>query len=81
MRTWSGFVYVAFIIGGVIAYLVSESIDVDFLVPFAAGNFVYIAASDLLPEIRTETLPSRQLLLSAMFGLGLGALLLVALIS
>jgi zinc and cadmium transporter len=26
-------------------------IDVGFLVPFAAGNFLYIGASDLVPEL------------------------------
>jgi zinc and cadmium transporter len=41
----------AFPIGGLIAYLASERLDVGFLVPFAAGSFVYIGASDLVPEI------------------------------
>jgi zinc and cadmium transporter len=68
-----------FLIGGLVAYALSGDVDVDFLVPFAAGNFVYIAAADLLPEIRTETSLARQLVLTATFGLGLGVLLLVAL--
>lgn len=41
-----------FPLGGVLAYAASASLDVVFLVPFAAGNFLYIAASDLIPEIR-----------------------------
>ncbi|MEQ9412018.1 MAG: ZIP family metal transporter [Fuerstiella sp.] len=41
-----------FPIGGVIAYLASASIDIVFLVPFAAGNFLYIGATDLIPEIK-----------------------------
>jgi zinc and cadmium transporter len=28
--------------------------DVTFLLPFAAGNFLYIAAADLIPEIKHE---------------------------
>jgi zinc and cadmium transporter len=40
-----------FLVGGVFAYAVSVRIDVAFLVPFAAGNFLYIAASDLVPEV------------------------------
>lgn len=40
-----------FLVGGVIAYAVSASIDVTLLVPFAAGNFIYIGASDLVPEV------------------------------
>lgn len=40
-----------FPLGGVVAYLASQQFDVSFLVPFAAGNFIYIAASDLVPEV------------------------------
>jgi len=40
-----------FLIGGVAALLASATIDVTFLVPFAAGNFIYIGASDLVPEV------------------------------
>jgi zinc and cadmium transporter len=41
-----------FVLGGVIAWAASAAIDVWFLLPFAAGNFVYIAASDLIPEVK-----------------------------
>lgn len=41
-----------FPLGGVIAYAASFTVDVSWLVPFAAGNFLYIAASDLVPEIK-----------------------------
>jgi zinc and cadmium transporter len=40
-----------FLVGGIITYVASAAIDVAFLVPFAAGNFLYIAASDLVPEV------------------------------
>jgi len=40
--------------GALLAYLLSAAIDVTFLLPFAAGNFIYIAASDLIPEIKHE---------------------------
>jgi zinc and cadmium transporter len=40
-----------FLLGGLVAYAVSARIDVGFLVPFAAGNFLYIGASDLVPEV------------------------------
>lgn len=40
------------VVGGVIAYFLSIKIDVTFLLPFAAGNFIYIACSDLIPEIK-----------------------------
>lgn len=41
-----------FLAGGLLAYAVSFRLDVGFLIPFAAGNFIYIAASDLVPEIK-----------------------------
>jgi len=40
-----------FLIGGVLTYVVSVDSDLAFLVPFAAGNFLYISASDLVPEV------------------------------
>ena len=40
-----------FLAGGLTAYFVSFHVDVAFLVPFAAGNFIYIGASDLVPEV------------------------------
>lgn len=43
-----------FLVGGILAYTASLSIDVSFLLPFAAGNFLYIAASDLVPEVKQD---------------------------
>lgn len=40
-----------FLVGGIVAYAASPHIDTSFLVPFAAGNFIYIGASDLVPEV------------------------------
>jgi zinc and cadmium transporter len=40
-----------FLLGGMVAYVTSAQLDVAFLVPFAAGNFIYIGASDLVPEV------------------------------
>ena len=40
-----------FLLGAMVAYAASARIDVGFLVPFAAGNFIYIGASDLVPEV------------------------------
>jgi len=41
----------AFLVGGLLAWAASARIEVGFLVPFAAGNFIYIGASDLVPEV------------------------------
>jgi zinc and cadmium transporter len=62
-----------FLVGGVLAYTASLSIDVSFLLPFAAGNFLYIAASDLVPEVKQDRDLSVNLLhfLSLTAGAGL----------
>ena len=44
------------VLGGLIGYYFSTAGNsLIFLLPFAAGGFIYIAASDLIPEIRKET--------------------------
>lgn len=60
------------IIGGAIGYLLSNyfSGSTTFLLPFAAGGFIYIAASDLIPEIRKET-GKKSLTSFAVFILGI----------
>lgn len=42
------------VLGGVVGFLLSSSIEsfVPFLLPIAAGGFIYIASSDLIPELR-----------------------------
>jgi len=48
----------AFLLGGIVAYSVSFAFDVTFLLlPFAAGNFIYIAAAHLFPEIKHHDEP------------------------
>jgi zinc and cadmium transporter len=45
------------IIGAMISLLLNNRIEhlTLFLAPFAAGNFIYIASSDLIPELHKET--------------------------
>ncbi|WP_423202459.1 ZIP family metal transporter [Legionella impletisoli] len=45
-----------FPIGAIMAYLISSQINVSLLLPFAAGNFLYIAAADLIPQLRSKQL-------------------------
>jgi zinc and cadmium transporter len=42
--------------GGFVGYFISKSIEqvAVYLLPFAAGGFIYIAATDLVPEIKKE---------------------------
>jgi zinc and cadmium transporter len=43
-----------FLIGGLAIYFASSEINISYLLPFAAGTFIYIAAVDLIPEIKSN---------------------------
>lgn len=60
-----------FLVGGLTAYIASCKINVDFLVPFAAGNFLYIGASDLVPEINKHGNMKANLIHFASFATGM----------
>jgi zinc and cadmium transporter len=70
---------VAVVLGGVVGYLlygwIGESIV--FLLPFAAGNFVYIATTDLIPEIRFKQSLKRSFLRFVVFIIGMALMLLI----
>jgi len=68
-----------FLLGGLLVYAVSADIDVAFLVPFAAGNFIYIGAADLIPEIKKGRDVRANLAHFAAFCGGLGILLAIRL--
>ncbi len=65
------------VFGGLIAYFISTKIDVTFLLPFAAGNFIYIASSDLIPEIKQKSKLKINLIHFITFILGILLILLV----
>ena len=69
------------ILGGVAGYLLSQLSDtvVPFLLPFAAGGFMYIAASDLLPELKHEERLSRSLVHFLLFLIGIGIMFVTGL--
>jgi zinc and cadmium transporter len=69
-----------FLIGGIVAYLASFRLDVSFLVPFAAGNFIYIGASDLIPEVKSHVDARANLAHFAAFNIGIGLMLAVKLL-
>jgi len=69
------------VLGVVVALLIGtyiESLTV-FLIPFAAGNFIYIASADLIPEMHKTVKISRSLLQFLFFTLGIGIMFLVML--
>ena len=67
------------IIGGVIGYLASSIMEtsVIYLLPFAAGNFIYIAAADLIPEIKHQVSMSRSVVHFVVFLIGIAIMLAV----
>jgi len=69
------------ILGGIIGFLISERIGKDmlYLLPFAAGSFLYIACSDLIPEIKKKTGMKESLIHFFAFLLGIGLMLLTKL--
>jgi len=64
---------VTVILGGIAGYYLSSIIDDAsvLLLPFAAGNFIYIAASDLIPEIKHGEKMDRNLLHFFVFIIGI----------
>jgi len=51
---WNLVSALTFPLGAVLAYLASRNFEVSGLVLFGAGSFIYIAASDLIPEIKSS---------------------------
>ena len=53
------------ILGAVIALLIGKTVEniTIFLIPFAAGSFIYIAGSDLIPELHKEEFEWKKSLL------------------
>ncbi len=49
----------------------------SFLIPFATGNFIYIASSDLIPELHKETAVKKSVLQLICFVLGIGVMMLL----
>ncbi len=69
----------AAIAGTVIAILVSTYVSniTSYLIPFAAGSLIYIAGSDLIPELHKETKISKTLRQLLFFLLGIGIMMLL----
>jgi zinc and cadmium transporter len=68
-----------FLVGGLIAYTASTIVNVEFLVPFAAGNFLYIGASDLVPEVNKHGDIVQNLIHFASFTAGIALMWIIKL--
>ena len=69
-----------FLLGGITAYAASFHLDVAFLLPFAAGNFLCIGASDLVPEVNKQKNTGVALLYFLAFSLGIGLMWVIKVI-
>ena len=66
------------IVGGMVGYIFGASENfIRYLLPFAAGGFIYIAAADLLPELKKEKRMAKFLPSFLMFLIGLGLMLVL----
>jgi zinc and cadmium transporter len=67
------------VLGGLIGYYAIHSVEMlaSYLVPIAAGGFLYIGASDLLPEIKNEK--SNKRIVASLISFGIGILLMLQL--
>ncbi len=63
------------VVGGVTGFLLAGAEWFSFLLPFAAGGFIYIAASDLIPELHKEQSLKKSLLYFLFFILGISFML------
>lgn len=70
------------IAGGIFGYFFLEYAKslISFLIPFAAGGFVYIAASDLIPELRKEANLKKSLMIFGIFLVGITIMFAVRII-
>lgn len=69
-----------FLVGGMTVYFGSSILEINtnYLIPFGAGNFIYIAASDLIPLINKEDTLTKNVLHFGSFLLGLFGLYALA---
>lgn len=67
------------ILGGIVGYLASSIMETSiiYLLPFAAGNFIYIAAADLIPEIKHQVSLRRSSVHFIIFLIGISIMLAV----
>lgn len=70
------------VFGGIIGFLFLEKIGRSFifLLPFAAGNFIYIASSDLIPEIKNQGSLKKSIMSFVVFLAGIALMLFLKII-
>ena len=76
---WNLLVSLTAIIGGFVGYYAAVSVSAfaPYLIPIAAGGFIYIAASDLVPELKNAKSTKKTLATVITFLLGIVIMILV----
>jgi len=70
------------VIGGIVGFYLSESLNFQpYMLAFAAGGFIYIAASDLIPEIKKEGNLSKSAITYLLFLGGIIFMILIKLLT
>jgi zinc and cadmium transporter len=69
-----------FLCGGLTTYLLSGAVDATLLVPLAAGTFLYVGASDLVPEVNKASGLAGNVMHFAMFVVGVALMYVVSLV-
>jgi zinc and cadmium transporter len=68
------------VLGGLIGFFFAGSLGFSFLLPFAAGGFIYIAASDLIPELHKEASLKKSMFHFVFFLIGISLMLAIKLL-
>ena len=70
------------ILGAIVALLVGHAVTAlpHIVLPMTAGGFIYIAGSDLVPELHKEREPVKSLVQMLAIGAGVGLMLLLTLL-
>lgn len=69
----------AVVFGGIVGFFISAKINdyIVYLLPFAAGSFIYISCSDLIPEIKHQVGPQKAIIHFFVFLAGIGMMFLL----
>ncbi|MBI4354944.1 MAG: ZIP family metal transporter [Candidatus Omnitrophica bacterium] len=80
---WLNSLSATFAILGTVVALAAGHVVSDFphvILPITAGGFIYIAGSDLVPELHKERQPAKSLVQLLAIGVGVGLMLLLTLL-
>ncbi|HZX12360.1 MAG TPA: ZIP family metal transporter [Candidatus Nanoarchaeia archaeon] len=80
---WYNFLFgLTSVVGAVLVVVIGKAVEelIPLMLPFAAGSFVYIASSDLIPELQKEVRVQQSVLQLAAFLLGIAIMVMLLLL-